>query len=724
MARPSLENHRRKKRYSAFAVAWVWLSFLTAILLAIGVLVALRAGQTRQQLLQNDIDESLEMAVSLYRDDLNNAKFLASTLIEQDSFRARIKASDPNLLRVLDTASPLEHDFFVGVWDNQKRLLAQNRSGDSYAFNPQALDNDLQKGLLGQEINRIELDPSGLARTIFITPVRDPGARETIGVLVVCFYLSNSFTNYIKLDDSEQILVVSNGQYVLAQLDGPDGLPLLGKPAPEALINAEKQRSQSLPFNIDTRQGNFEFTFVPLSSTLDSPSLLGIGTPVLTPLDGMIGFLDDYGSLFLLVFAVLGIVGLVYSRRLNSSIRELRTGMQRLSCGDLSTPTKIERADEIGDLAGELERVRERFSMELEAVKSERLKYAQTIEAMRVAVITTDSFQFIRSLNPAAKVLLKESNSQIIGQPWSSLFAGDGNLGGDAFGWNLESAAMNKSSAPGVSLSSRLSLCKYPLVKVDVVSSPIMLANNIEGFVHILYDASSREQVERSKDEFLLNASHELRSPLAKLKVANELLAEVYEEKNWEQMGGLLANMQRSLTRFQVFVENLIDIGSVQAGRFHVRPRSVDYNKIVADALSGFQPAGSLKSQALELHSTIPSPCMVMADPQRLVQVMFNLLSNAVKYGGEENPVRVSVFSENGSVFTQVTDYGLGIPAEEIPLIFERYYRGKRVESEGIGLGLGLAITREIIEQHGGEITVTSDQEHGTCFSFRLPMVH
>jgi signal transduction histidine kinase len=208
------------------------------------------------------------------------------------------------------------------------------------------------------------------------------------------------------------------------------------------------------------------------------------------------------------------------------------------------------------------------------------------------------------------------------------------------------------------------------------------------------------------------------------LRAANELIVEAYDDKNWTQIGALLANMQRTVIRFQVFVENLIDIGSVQAGRFYVRPRRVDYNRIVNDALSEFRPSIAMRENAVELCSTIPSPCYVMGDPQRLVQVFFNLLSNALKYGGEDSAIQVSVFVEKGAVYTEVIDHGPGIPEQELAQIFQRYYRGKSVESEGMGIGLGLAIAREIIEQHGGEINVRSDKANGTCFWFRLPLAN
>jgi len=398
--------------------------------------------------------------------------------------------------------------------------------------------------------------------------------------------------------------------------------------------------------------------------------------------------------------------------------------MQRLSSGDLFTKIRIERGDEIGDLAGSLERVRERSLADLEAASAEKRRYEQTIAAMHAAVIVTDSMQRIQLVNPAAEQLVQEAAAQIRGTLWTALFVRGESSEASAFAWEVTPDLKEPDTASTVHFSNRLALRKNPLLKIDIVSSPIVIGAHIGGFVHVLQDASSHEEMQRAQQEFLLHAAHELRAPLTKLRAANELYVEAYEERNWDQMGGLLANMRRTLLRFQVFVENLIDVGTVQQGRFRVRPTRVDYNRVLNDALVEIKPFDNAKQGVVEFHSAIPDPCTLYADPRRISQVLFNLLNNAIKYGGEDRPIVLSVFMENGSVVTQVTDYGPGIPPEEQALIFQRYYRGKSVELEGMGIGLGLAIAREIIEQHGGEINVKSTRDDGTCFWFKLPAVH
>jgi signal transduction histidine kinase len=717
------ENRRRRKRYSIFVLVWAWLSILTVVMVLVGLARAISAGQSRQQLVHSMVDRSLQLAVASYRSQLNDAKTLLAALLRHKTFLAQVKASAPNVLdTILVVPSPQGTNFFVGVWDNQQQLLAKNTVSHSFEFASENLSNDLAKALKRQGTNRIERDPSGLARSILVAPIIEESSPEPIGVLVVGFYLDDSvFHQAFLLNDQQELVVVANGEYISTRLGGTDGMPLTGKPALPLIVDAEKRNVATSFFTFPSAQGDFDFKFVPLSERPDPSSMLGIGTPAISLAEQTFGLFNDYALPFFLVFVVVGAVGLVYARDLNAGILTLRTAMLRLSAGDLSTKIPVDRPDEIGDLAGGLERVRQHSLNELEAARVEKQSYANTIAAMPVAIITTNSAQQISLVNPAAERLLKETRQQLAGKPLVSLFLSDSALDLSSLAWVFEPATSGAANSSPIHLAQHLSLRKNSLTKVDVVSSPIVIGENISGFVHVLLDATTHEAELRAKDDFMVMASHELRTPLAKLRAANELLTEAYADKNWEQMEALLENNQRTILRFQVFVENLIVYGSVQAGRFRVRTTLTDYNKILNDALVEIQPFYHSGNGAVELHSTIPTPCMVPLDARRIGQVLFNLLSNAVKYGKVDTPISVSVLEENASVVTRVVSYGPAIPPEAQAQIFNRYVRGADADSEETGLGLGLAIARDIVEQHGGEIGVESDNEHGTCFWFRLP---
>ncbi|MGE5141571.1 MAG: sensor histidine kinase, partial [Rudaea sp.] len=255
---------------------------------------------------------------------------------------------------------------------------------------------------------------------------------------------------------------------------------------------------------------------------------------------------------------------------------------------------------------------------------------------------------------------------------------------------------------------------------LDVISSQVLVDGQPAGYVHVLQDASRQEQLVQAKDEFIMNAAHELRSPLASLRASIEVLVEDYAVMEKQELAFMLRTIQRGVVRFQGLVENLVDVGNIQAGRFRVRPVVTRIDTLIENAVSQTLPLLQGRRQRAEVSVESDSPWLVLADRPRIVQVLINLISNASKYGPEGEPVCVSAFQQDDMLVVEVTDRGPGIPPEEQAQLFKRFYRGRRAEEEGIGIGLGLALAREIIEAHGGQMDVRSQVGSGTSFWFSL----
>src|SRR5581483_3007913 len=180
------ENRRRKKRYSIFALVWRWLAFLTIVLLVVGLVRVISVGKNRQDLTRSTIDRSLQLAVASYRSQLNNAKTLLVVPASQDT------------------------NFFVGVWNNRQQLLAKTTVSRSFEFASENLSNDLTNALKRQGTNRIERDPSGLARSILVAPIVEESSPEPIGILVVGFYLDDAvFDQTFSFNDRQELIVVA-----------------------------------------------------------------------------------------------------------------------------------------------------------------------------------------------------------------------------------------------------------------------------------------------------------------------------------------------------------------------------------------------------------------------------------------------------------------------------------------------------------------------------------
>ena len=220
--------------------------------------------------------------------------------------------------------------------------------------------------------------------------------------------------------------------------------------------------------------------------------------------------------------------------------------------------------------------------------------------------------------------------------------------------------------------------------------------------------------------DFLAIVPHEFRTPLAALSASLELL-EMDDTTFSPDQHALLNSLHRSVIRLKSLVDNLLDTASIQAGQFQVSTEPNNLAGIITEAREFTQPLLEQKGQALQVHIAPELP-PVMADARRLTQVLINLISNANKYGPAGVPLRLGASPQEGFVRVAITDYGTGIPEAEQRGLFQRYIRARNTSELGVsGMGFGLAIVREIVEQHGGQVGLDSRSGEGTTVWFTIP---
>ncbi|WP_241758829.1 sensor histidine kinase [Pyxidicoccus parkwayensis] len=233
----------------------------------------------------------------------------------------------------------------------------------------------------------------------------------------------------------------------------------------------------------------------------------------------------------------------------------------------------------------------------------------------------------------------------------------------------------------------------------------------------------AREAV-RLRDEFLGIASHELKTPLTPLHLKVqllhkqvELLAARGQPIAAERVSETLEVVQRQVRRLTSLVDNLLDVSRITAGRLKLELEEMDLASVAAEIMYRFAPSAAQLNCSLELHA--PMAVVGRWDRLRLEQVVTNLLSNALKYGAGQ-PVYVRVEAEGRLARLSVKDGGIGISAQDLPRIFERFERAVSDRHYG-GLGLGLYITRQIVEAFGGTVSATSEPGKGSTFVLELP---
>ena len=245
--------------------------------------------------------------------------------------------------------------------------------------------------------------------------------------------------------------------------------------------------------------------------------------------------------------------------------------------------------------------------------------------------------------------------------------------------------------------------------------------------------AESQAELNRLKDEYLSSVAHELRSPLAALAASVELLAEeagtedaaaeplpAGEHAHHAHRAHFVDIVRRHTATLRALVDNLLDLGSLRAGRFRIEPRPTAGAAVAEEALEAAAPELAARGQRVSLRASRDTP-HVQADPRHLRQVLINLLSNAAKYGPEQSVVEVVIEERDGAVRFEVADRGPGIPSEERERLFDAYFRAESTSRAAPGVGLGLAIVKAIVDAHGGRLGVESAPGEGTRFWVELP---
>ena len=259
---------------------------------------------------------------------------------------------------------------------------------------------------------------------------------------------------------------------------------------------------------------------------------------------------------------------------------------------------------------------------------------------------------------------------------------------------------------------------KLPLAEV-LAERAALAIENAKLYTEQVEARRKVEDLSRLKDEFLSIASHELRTPVTSIKGYTQLAKMLIKEGDLNTSEEYLDIALDQIDRMSRLILELLDVSRIETGRLEIRRERIAWSQFVRDVVHRHHTAFSDR----RFHVSVPDDGkIVTGDRDRLEQVLGNLLENAVKYSPDGSDITVMVEDKGDAFVTAVCDRGIGIPTDELGQVFERFHRGRQVSSTNYGgLGLGLYITKQIIERHGGSIWVESKEGQGTTFYFSLP---
>ena len=259
---------------------------------------------------------------------------------------------------------------------------------------------------------------------------------------------------------------------------------------------------------------------------------------------------------------------------------------------------------------------------------------------------------------------------------------------------------------------------KLPLAE-DLAERAALAIENARLYTEQVEARRKLEDLSRLKDEFLSIASHELRTPVTSIKGYTQLAKALIGENDLTTSAEYLDVALDQIDRMSRLILELLDVSRIETGRLEIRREAIDWTPFVRSVANRVHTAASDREFILDLPEASSE---INGDRDRLEQVLGNLLENAIKYSPDGSDILIKVKADGDRIVTAIADRGIGIPTDEIALVFERFHRGRHVSATNYGgLGLGLYISKQIIERHGGSIWVESREGQGTTFFFALP---
>jgi two-component system, NtrC family, sensor histidine kinase KinB len=421
------------------------------------------------------------------------------------------------------------------------------------------------------------------------------------------------------------------------------------------------------------------------------------------------------GALVASVVLAVG-VAVHLSRSILRPINMVTDGARALARGELDQLVPAASRDELGELANAFNEMA-RTLREYRQSGTARLLRAQktgqaTVESFPDPVVVVDPMGRVEQANRAARRLLGVSPATDSPVPWHpaeplqtlirDVLAGHG----DYLPVSLEQA---------ISLSDK-GQERYFLPRVLAIRTE---ADELLGAAVAMVDVTKFQLVDRLKSDMVSTVSHELKTPLTSVQMAiHLLLEELVGPLNPKQVELMLAARQDS-ERILTMINDLLDLTRIEHGRVQLELTAVPAKELVEDAVKRLQ--GPAQSGGIDLSSDIHGEHLtVVVDRERIAHVFDNLIMNAIQHTGRGGSIRVGALADGEHARFLVRDTGEGIPAEHVARIFEKFYRIPTSKHTG-GAGLGLAIVREIVAAHGGQIEVTSQPGKGSTFTFTLP---
>lgn len=398
-------------------------------------------------------------------------------------------------------------------------------------------------------------------------------------------------------------------------------------------------------------------------------------------------------------------------RRVIKPLEEVNSTAREMARGNLDRELRIYTGDEFGELARSINDMARQLKNTIDEITEARNQAGAILDSIADGVIAVNKSGEVLFINPVVEKVFGIDQKASQGK----------NILGVIRNYDVE-RLLEKALRTEKPVSQEIRLI-YPEPKVFYVNATPLQGHGRQkgGAVVLFNDITQRKKLEDMRTEFVANVSHELRTPLTSIRGFLETLLEGKIEDQ-ATIRRFLEIINRETARLTRLIDDLLNLSKIEERQVVHRWQAVQLLDTVNRAVIMFQ--AQAKEQNLELVTELPAELpVVRGDPDMLAQVLINLVDNAIKFTPAGGRITVRAGANEENVRIDVEDTGIGIPPENIPRIFERFYRVEKSRSRELGgIGLGLAIVKHIIRAHGGKTGVESIVGKGSKFSFTLPI--
>lgn len=408
-------------------------------------------------------------------------------------------------------------------------------------------------------------------------------------------------------------------------------------------------------------------------------------------------------------------IALYFARFIARPIIQIARAAQRIGRGDFTT-VETSRSDEIGDLGKSINTMGTSLQNYIARIQSQRNRLEVILNSTTESILASDKQSVILLANQASSELTQLNSENIVGKRLQDIFSWQHD--GQPFEINYDTLEtriypnLQYTNAAGNTHFVKLIVAKVAKEQGDSGAQTIIT----------IHDETKSRELENMKIDFVSMAAHELRTPLAAIRGYLELIAFKTKQATTD-VDGYIKQALKSAGELGGLINNLLDVTRIERGTLTLTMGHTDLAQILTDAVRDLQFNAQEKQITVTYRGT-SSGCFVLGDHIALREVINNLLTNAIKYTQPKGSVSVSLLSDGKTYKVDVKDTGIGIPSQAIPHLFTKFYRVHGgLDSGSTGTGLGLFISKSIIERHKGTVSVTSQENVGSTFTFTIPAI-